>query len=235
MKVLEQRFSTILWDVDGTLLDFEFSQKIALERCFQSIGVPITEEMQARYDAINNSFWKRLEKGEVTREQLLRGRFVQFFEAYDIKGVDVESFRCEYQEHLGKIFSFKDDALTILQRLKPVVKQYVVTNGVASIQQSKLKLSGIYDVMDGIFISEQFGADKPSSIFFDRCFSQLEEQDKSRILIVGDSLTSDIAGGALAGITTCWYRPEGTVNISDIRPDYEIEDLHQIYELIKIV
>lgn len=227
-------FSTVLWDVDGTLLDFAYSQRYALTKCFHSIGRDMTEEILERYAQINDSFWKRLELGEITKAELLPGRFIMLFEEYDIHGVDVEAFRQEYQEALGSVFSYIDDSLTVCRALQGHVKQYVVTNGVTSTQENKLKLSGLSQVMAGLFISEKVGAPKPHKAFFDYCLSHLEEKDKSRILVVGDSLSSDIKGGICAGLSTCWYRQEGTENKSGLQPDYEISDLHQIYDILKI-
>ncbi len=226
------RFTTVLWDVDGTLLDFSYSQRYAITKCFHSIGREITEEMIERYAQINDSFWKRLELGEITKKELLPGRFLALFEEYHITGVDVEAFRREYQEALGSVYCYIDDSLDVCRFLQGKVKQYVVTNGVASTQENKLKLSGLRDVMDGLFISENIGAPKPHKAFFDYCLSHVQEKDKKKILIVGDSLSSDIKGGFWAGISTCWYRPEGTLNTSELLPDYEISDLHQIYDIL---
>ena len=98
----------------------------------------------------------------------------------------------------------------------------------------KLKLSGLMEIMDGVFISEEVGVPKPEKGFFDYCLERIEEKDRSKILIVGDSLTSDIRGGSQAGIITCWYRPDGEVNSSPYIPDYEISDLHMIYDILGV-
>lgn len=234
MKRAMYKFTTILWDVDGTLLDFLYSQRIAITKCFKTIGREITEEQIRRYSEINDDWWKRLELGEVTKEQLLTGRFTSLFEEYGIEGVDVESFRQEYQLHLGSVFAFIDDSLTIVKALQTKVKQYVITNGVTATQKSKLQLSGLAEAMDGFFISEEIGTPKPQKEFFDYCLENIEEKDTSKILIVGDSLSSDIKGGCLAGIPTCWYRPDGTENTSEYVPDYEINDLHMIYDILGV-
>lgn len=226
------RFSTILWDVDGTLLDFLYSQHHALTKCFQTIKKEITEEMIDRFTEINNTFWARLELGEITKAELLTGRFIQLFEEYDIHGVDVEAFRQEYQKELGSVFCYIDDSLNIIKTLQGKVKQYVITNGVAATQQDKLKISGLGELMDGVFISDQVGAHKPEKQFFDYCLEYIEEKDLSRILIVGDSLTGDIKGGVLAGIPTCWYRHTGAENTTEYQADYEISDLHQIFDIL---
>ncbi|MCM1185298.1 MAG: YjjG family noncanonical pyrimidine nucleotidase [Lachnoclostridium sp.] len=226
------QFTTILWDVDGTLLDFLYAQRHSLRKCFETIGKEITEEILEHYTQINDRYWKWLELGEVTQEELFIGRFQTLFEECKIQDADARAMAEEYQYHLGHIYRLIDDSLEICRNLRSRVKQYVVTNGVAETQLNKLKLSGLYDVMDGLFISESIGVPKPQKGFFDYCLEHVEEKDKRRILLVGDSLSSDIRGGVQAGIPTCWYRPEGTENPSLWKPDYEISDLHRIGEVL---
>lgn len=227
-------FTTILWDVDNTLLDFDYSCRAALRQCFRTIGKEITEEMIERYNQINDIYWKRLEKGEVTKAQLLTGRFADFFAEYGLLDINVELFRKDYQQNLGNIYSFNDDSLTICKSLQTKFKQYVVTNGVSSTQRSKLNLSGFAEVMDGMFISEEIGFPKPSKEYFDFCLAHIPEKDKEKILLVGDSLTSDIQGANIAGIKACWYNPKEKAYPEGYKIDYEIADLHQIYEVLEI-
>lgn len=227
-------FTTILWDVDNTLLDFDYSCRASLRQCFRSIGKEITEEMIDRYTQINDAYWKRLELGEVTKEQLLNGRFADFFAEYGLKDIDVEHFRKDYQQNLGNIYSFKDDSLTICKSLQTKFKQYVVTNGVSATQRNKLGLSGFAEVMQGLFISEEIGAPKPSEEFFTYCLEHIEEKDKDKILLVGDSLTSDIKGANTVGIKACWYNPKEMHRPEGYSIDFEIGDLHQIYDVLNI-
>lgn len=227
------RFTTVFWDVDNTLLDFAYSQRCALGNCFLTIHRVLTEDMLKRYSQINDSYWKRLELGEITKEELLNGRFTTFFREYGITDVDVNAFRTQYQEELGCHFAYLDDSLTICKELQGKVKQYVVTNGVVYTQRKKLELSGFLQIMDGVFISEEIGAPKPHQEFFSHCLERIEEKDKDKIILIGDSLTSDIKGGAMAGIVTCWYRPKGSTNNSQYRPDYEISNLHEIFQILE--
>lgn len=227
-------FTTILWDVDNTLLDFDYSCRASLRQCFRSVGKEITEEMIDTYTKINEEYWKKLERGEVTKAQLLNGRFVDFFAVYGLDDIDVEKFRKEYQVNLGNIYSFRDDSLTICKSLQTKYKQYVVTNGVSATQRSKLGLSGFAEVMNGLFISEEIGAPKPEKAFFEYCLEHVQEKDISKILLVGDSLTSDIKGANSVGIKTCWYNYKEAARPEGYSIDYEIADLHQVYDVLKI-
>lgn len=229
---LMNRFTTIFWDVDNTLLDFSYSMRHALTSCFSSIGRDMTEDILSRYSEINDSFWKRLELGEISRQELLSGRFQALFAECGIQGVDVDAFRQEYEEELGNAYQYLDDSYNVCKRLQKQVKQYVVTNGTARIQKKKLKLSGLAELMEGLFISEEIGTPKPHADFFQYCLTHVQEQNKSRILLVGDSLTSDIKGGVQAGIPTCWYRPKGTENPFSYRADFEISDLRKLPDMI---
>ena len=225
-------FTTVLWDVDNTLLDFPYSQRCAITKCFEDIGQEITEEIIERYSAINDSYWKMHERGEITKPRLLTDRFITLFEEYHIENVDVVEFNAKYMSEIGNCYRYLDYSLQICNGLCGKVKQYIVTNGSGEVQRKKLTLSGLLPLMDGLFVSEEIGAPKPHKEFFEYCLSHIEEKDIQKILIVGDSLSSDIMGGINAGIATCWYRPEGTVNESGLKPDYEISHLQDIFKII---
>ena len=109
---------------------------------------------------------------------------------------------------------------------------YVVTNGTSTTQYKRLALSGLDAYMDGIFVSEDAGSQKPQKEYFDYCFARIPQADPSRMLLVGDSLTSDIKGGINAGVSTCWYNPAGLPEREDIRPDRQIRRLEELKELL---
>lgn len=231
---MQKKITTILWDVDNTLLDFDYSMRNSLKQCFLMVGVEECEEMINRYAQINDMYWKRLERGEVTKAQLLVGRFKDLLTEFHMEHIDYIKFKEEFQENLGRIYSYLDDSLTICKALQNQYKQYVVTNGVAKTQQSKLGLSGLKEVMNGLFISDEIGFNKPDKRFFEYCLEHIEEKDKEKILIIGDSLTSDIKGGNSVGIKTCWYNPQQKPLEEGYLVDVEISDLHDIYEVLEM-
>ena len=196
----------ILWDIDGTLLNFKMSERYAIEYCFNKFHMgTCTDEMLQRYSVINRGYWERLETGELTREQVMLGRFHEFFESEGLPTDQVKVFNDEYQIRLGDKAFFCDHGDELVKQLKATVKQYAVTNGTTVAQERKLRFSGLDQLLDGVFISEP-----------------------DEVVIVGDSLTSDIRGGKNAGILTCWYNPDHLPNKIEVTPDCTIDNLQDI-------
>lgn len=221
--------TTILWDVDGTLLDFDAAERAAIRALFQKYGLgECTDAMLKRYSEINDGFWERLERGEITKQEVLLGRFTQFFGEYGIDASIAAAFNADYQLKLGDTIVYRDDSFEIVRSLRGKVRQYVVSNGTVAAQTKKLQRSGFDKLMDGVFLSEQLGVEKPNVGFFERVFAAIRPANLSEIMIVGDSLTSDIQGGMNAGIKTCWYNPEKKPVPEGYRLDHVISDLHEL-------
>lgn len=226
-------YTTILWDLDNTLLDFNAAEKYAFDICMERAGLIPTTELLQTYDAINTSYWRMLERGEITREVLLRERFAAFFDKIGITDIDVPYIRDSYQSLLGSVFYYVDGAFDICQTLHKTHRQYIVTNGVAATQRSRLSLSRLGELMDGCFISEELGYEKPSLDFFAKCFSQIPNLKKEETIIVGDSLTSDMQGGIQAGITCCWYNPDQKPIPADKNIAYSIQHLNELLPIVR--
>ena len=223
----------ILWDVDGTLLNFKDSEKHALSSCLIEAGIEPTDEIIAQYSKINKSFWEKLERGELTRDQVLVQRFEVFFDLIG-KNVDIPKFEKAYQVALANVFFYYDDSLELCKKLrKDGFRQYIVTNGVAYTQNKKLRDSKFYYIMDGIFISDEIGYPKPGMQFFERVFEAIPDFSKDETVIVGDSLTSDIKGGNNAGILCCWYNPGGEKPDKDVKIDFEIKNLWELVDILE--
>lgn len=227
------RFDILLWDVDGTLLDFIAAEKAAVQTLFREFGLgECTDEMVERYSRINKEYWERLERGELSKPEILVRRFADFFASEGLDASKAPEFNEQYQVRLGDTVVFCDDSYELLSSLRGRVKQYTVSNGTVVAQTRKLRRSGFDRLLDGVFLSEELGYEKPATEFFDRVFAAIGEPDRERVLIVGDSLTSDITGGNRAGIRTCWYNPKGEPNLTAAHADYEIRDLHGILDII---
>lgn len=224
---------TLLWDIDGTLLDFSKAEEYGIRKCFEifSLG-ECTDEMLSRYSKINRKYWEMLERNELTKPEVLRGRFEEFFKTEGIEFHQIDEFNLEYQYRLGDKVFFCDNGLETVQSLKGKVKQYAVTNGTFVAQSRKLSQSGLDKIFDGIFISDKIGYEKPSIEFFDAVQSVVGKFNHDEVMIIGDSLTSDIRGGNNADILCCWYNSVGAENKDNLRIDFEITDISEILNII---
>ena len=223
----------ILWDIDGTILDFIRAEHAAIKKCFEVFQLgECTDEMIARYSKINKGYWEKLERKEITKPELLVCRFRDFFARENIITDCAEKFNKEYQVRLGDTICFCDNSYELLKSLKGRVKQYAVTNGTKIAQDKKLSKSGLIEVFDDIFISEEVGYEKPDVRFFEHVWAKIGAYRPDEVMIVGDSLTSDMKGGNNAGIVCCWYNPKKVPNTKNLKIDYEIENLNEIKALI---
>ena len=228
-----RNFDILLWDIDGTLLDFAAAESAAVKGLFREFGLgECSDGMVARYAAINKRWWEALERGEETKPEILVGRFTEFFASEGIDPAVAPEFNELYQLRLGDTVVFCDDSFEIVKSLIGKVRQYAVSNGTIVAQTRKLRNSGLDALFDGVFRSEDIGYEKPAREFFDAVFAALGPVDRARTLIVGDSLTSDITGGVRAGIKTCWYNPSGSANKTGPQPDYEIRNLSEILAIL---
>ncbi len=223
----------VFLDIDDTLLDFGKAEAAAIKKTFERIGVPATPEVIARYSRINDEHWARLERRELTREQVLVQRFDALFAELGIKNVPSEMAQASYEYLLGIGHYFVDGAPELLEALDGKYELYIVSNGTASVQDSRIESAGIARYFKDIFISERLGADKPSREFFERVFSRVEGFERDKAIIVGDRLSSDILGGINAGIKTCWFNPKALPQSGDIVPDHEVHALSELPELLK--
>lgn len=231
-NTIMQKYDIILWDVDGTLLNFKYSQRHALMQCFEIFKIPITEAVIDRYDQINDGYWKMLELGKMTKEELLVQRFRTLFDELGVTGIDVAAFQNAYEEGVGSIYEYIENSIELCRDLQGKCSQYVVTNGTVKVQEKKLRISGLLECMDDVFISDKIGTPKPHPDFFQACFEKIPNFQKNRTIIIGDSLTSDMKGGFGAGIATCWYNPNAAALPSDIRIDYDIRSLREVYGVL---
>ena len=225
-------FEFLFLDLDDTILDFQKAEHVALSKTLQSFGLNPTEEVLKRYNQINRAHWEALERKEMTRDQVLLGRFQMLFAEFQLD-VDPEKVARTYEHNLGIGHWFLPGAEEAVMSLSKKYKLYLASNGTASVQKGRMTSANLYRFFEKVFVSQEIGANKPSVEYFERCFAQIPGFDKSKAIIVGDSLTSDILGGQNAGIATCWVNPNHKQGREDIRVDYEIEALSQLETLLE--
>lgn len=225
-------YTTLLFDADGTLFDYRRSSFGALRETLEYLGAPFSEEINETYQRINQSLWDELEQGKITREELRVRRFERFFLTQNIPVERADEADKFYMNVLGGGNYLLPGAEELIKSLFGKYKIYIITNGTSSVQRKRFNGSAICDFLDDIFISDEIGIQKPMKGYFDYVTEHIPEKELRNMLIIGDSLTSDIQGGNNAGIDTCWFNPSGKDNNSEAKPTYEIKKLTDLYEIL---
>ena len=223
-------FETLFIDLDDTILDFKKAENVAIKKTLRDFGVEPTDAVCSRYSIINQHHWEAMERREITRQQVLVGRFAVLFQELGV-AVNPEECSLQYTRNLSVGHYFLPGAREAVERLSQKYKLYLTSNGTAWVQKSRLESADISQFFRDVFISQEIGFNKPARGYFEGCFARIPDLDKAKTMIVGDSLSSDILGGKNAGIATCWVNPKHKP-AGDIQPDYEIESLSQLEALL---
>ncbi len=224
------KYTTIFFDLDNTLLDFYASEKKAIKQVLTIFSLPNDDQTAQLYSRINKSFWERYERGEIKRDEIFAGRFRVLLETLGREG-DPEKMTQEYFGFLAAGHDKVDGADECLSYLKEKgYSVYATSNGVALTQYRRIEDADFNRYFDGIFVSESVGCQKPERAYFDFVIDNIPEKDRSKILVIGDSQSSDILGGINAGLDTCWYRhPNDTQKYEST---YIIDSLAGLFDIL---
>ena len=218
-------------DLDDTILDFKKAEYIAIGKTISDFGVEPTDAVRHRYHEINKWHWEQLELGKLTRAEVLENRFKVLFTELGVE-VDATAVARTYEKNLSQGHWFLPGAEEAVDSLSKKYRLFLASNGTASVQKGRMTSANLYRFFETVFVSQEIGHNKPSKAYFDACFATIPGFDREKAMIVGDSLSSDIKGGINAGIKTVWVNPDHKP-YGDIRPDYEIEALHQLPALLE--
>jgi 2-haloacid dehalogenase len=225
------KYKWILFDADNTLFDYDAAERGALGSTFEEMGRPLTAENRETYREINHQNWQAYERGEITQAILRTRRFAQYLDALGL-AEDPEQVSKRYLFHLGNRIDLVDGAEALVEALDSRVRMMIITNGLKDVQRSRLGQSSLGRYFKEIIISEEVGFAKPDGRIFDAAFDLMGQPAKSEVIIVGDSLTSDIQGGLNYGIDTCWFNPYQRANTLGLEVGVEIGRLDALLKII---
>ena len=208
------RYTTLLLDADETIFDFLKGERTSLQTVLGARRLPHGDDVLARYHRINDGLWHAFERGEVTKEQIKHERFARLAaESGFPASFDPDEINADYLQNLGESDYLLPGARAFLHKLKDGGFDLVlITNGVARTQLRRLEKSGLSSLFSGVFVSEAVGAQKPLKAYFDVVLAAIAEKDPAKVLVIGDSLGSDIQGAANAGLDCVWFNPKGQAN-----------------------
>jgi 2-haloacid dehalogenase len=229
---MKKHYPWLFFDADGTLFDYNRAEATAFRKAFDLLKFPFEENYLDTYQTINRELWQALERQEITPALLRVRRFELLLETLHLRG-SADDLNLTYVEQLGLCTDLMDGAYDVLQTLHSRSRIAIVTNGLEAVQRSRLRHSTIHPFISELIISEEVSAAKPHPAFFDAAFARTGDPAKSDVLIVGDSLTSDIQGGVNYGIDTCWYNPTGEERPEGLSITYEIRHLMELLEIIE--
>lgn len=224
-----RKYKTLLFDSDDTLLDFKKAEAKALCAAMEFCGLTFTEKLCKIYSEANKVYWKAFEKGEIEKKEIYVGRFELFLKNIRIN-YPASKLASQYEEFLKKQYDMIEGAELTCTALQGEYDMYIVSNGNINVQLSRLEGSGLRPFFKDVFVSEKVGYQKPKKEFFNYVFSSIGIKDKSEVLIIGDSISSDINGGINAGIDTCLFLREP--NNTGVTPTYTVKNHKELRELL---
>lgn len=225
------RYQWLIFDADGTLFDFHLGETTALQKTTGKHGITYTQHLHDAYSAISAVLWKQFELGEISLVHLRVERFERLFGELRID-LEPDAFNLDFMEALGQQRQLLPGAEAVVRDLSSRFRLLLATNGIAVVQRPRFSGSSIRRYFEDVVISDEIGIAKPQIGFMEEAFSRMGEPRRSEVLMIGDSLSSDIAGGANFGIDTCWFNPSGLALDGSPKPTYEIADLTEIEGIV---
>lgn len=220
------KYQWILFDADETL--YSFNSYLGLKPMLARYGIDFTLQDYADFQSINQPLWVAYQNQEITARELQITRFAKLAAQ---TGQDPLALNQELMAEMALASKPLENTLEMLNLLKDKVKMGIVTNGFRALQRKRLENTFTTDFFELVVVSEDVGVAKPDKRIFDYAFEQMGKIDKSKILMVGDTLASDILGGNQSGIDTCWFNPTAKHNDTDIQPTYEIRSILTLVEI----
>ena len=228
-----------LFDLDQTLLNFHASEHIALEKVIKANGLAYSDDTYNAFKAYNKSLWLELEKGTITREDLFTLRFNDIISRCggDGSGLDPLKINSEFIRTMSENGVLMEGALEFVKKIKEEIPGsliYIITNGATINAKGRIASTGLDKYIDDIFVSEDMGVTKPAVEFFDMVLNDIDSPKESCI-VVGDSLSSDMAGARNASLTSVWFMPTGDIEsaVREYEIDYCASSFEELYEVLR--
>lgn len=231
-------YSDLFIDFDDTLYDTKGNAVISLAEMFEHFQLnkyfDDPEFFYSEYWKSNVELWDRYAKGEISRDYLIVERFRRPLSKG--KGLNPSKEFClkvsdVFLEYCSNKSGLVANAMDLIKYLKSKgYRMHICSNGFHEVQYKKLHACGLFEYFDTIILSEDAGYNKPDVRFFEYALKK-SGAEKSKTLMIGDNLSTDIKGAINAGIKTMYFNRKGTSDeMQNI--DYEIHNLKEIMNIL---
>lgn len=225
---MNRRYDVLLCDADNTIFDFTKAEENAFAIACAHAGIDGAERLLPVYADINSAMWKLLELGGITQSVLRVRRFELFLAAIGRTDIDARDMGDTFADALGRQSVPLPGAVEAVARWSRVLPVIIVTNGISKVQHGRMEGSEVRHFISGMVISEEVGAAKPDPRMLELAMEKAGVTDRRRALMLGDSLSSDIAAAANAGVDACWFNPRDAENAKGLPVRYEIRSLDEV-------
>lgn len=225
------KYDWILFDADNTLFDFDIASKKSFRDLMIHLDIEYTYNLYDVYHEINLEIWHLFEQDKIDALELRSLRFSNFFEHIGHYSDPIKA-NAFYLDHLVVHSTIYNTTYSMLDKLKGSVQMAIITNGLKEVQRPRIRKLNLESYFDAIIVSDEIGYSKPNTKYFDVVFNKINHPDKDRVLVVGDSLRSDIQGGNKYNLDTCWYNPEKNKNLTKFNPTFEINSHVEIFNYL---
>lgn len=204
---MDLRYHVLLADADGTLFDFHAGERAALAETLADFSLPCDDAVAALYSRVNLKHWKMLERGETTQPRLRVERFADFLQELGpcAAAPDPQAMSLRFVEALSNQRVPMPGAEAFLRRISAFMPVYLVTNGIARVQRGRFEQSELRPYIADILISEELGHFKPDPYMVLEAMRRAGVHDKRRAVLLGDSVTADIAAANNAGVDSILF------------------------------
>ncbi len=223
-------YDWLLFDLDNTILDFTASSYISFNKSMDELGYSANKSHFQKFKQINMEVWEEMESGKIDHQELKVKRWFRLFDELKLS-LDPSIANEVYFFHIKENPVFVQYAAEISEVCKDKFNLMIITNGLAEVQWPRLRKTGLVDYFEHIVISDELGYAKPHSAYFEHCHSLMDYHAKEKILVIGDTLSSDIKGGKEFGFDTCWYNHSNVLNEST-KTDFEIKQMKELRDIL---
>ncbi len=229
---MTNQFTHIFFDADNTLFDFDGSSKLAFKDLISHLQLSDWQAHYKIYQIYNHQVWSEFEKGKINSQKLRTKRFQLYFDSFSFNYDPLKANNL-YLNYLVDHATLYKDSMILLNELKRSDKKlYILTNGLKEVQRPRIRKKSITDMFEAIIVSDEIGVAKPHEDFFKFAHREAGMTPKEKIIMIGDSLKSDIAGGNNYGLFTCWYNPLKKSNNTEVKPNKEVHSLLELRDFL---